>query len=568
MNGMQFGLRPLAVPQSGGRRMQVALAAALACMAGGAHSVELVADDDWQVRWDNTLTYNLGVRAQNADSRISTNVSYDESDNKFAQRGDIVTNMVSVISEFDATYQGRHGLRISASAWKDFAYDDQVAYAPGTFNGTVPYSALTSYTGNTYSDYTKRWYRQGAQLLDAFVYTSADFSGHRASLKVGRQTQYWGNSVFFPFHSISYGQANIDVGKSLANPGAEAKELFLPRGQVYGQVQLTPELALSGQYFFEWNRNRMPAGGTYLGIADFLFVGPDRGLLGPALVNRGQDFEPKDAGNHGLSLRWSPESMPSTTFGAYYRYFDETQPWAPMIGVVGGATNYHLSYATGVRLLGLSLDRQIGDVSAGFEVSYRRGTALNSNTGPLASDLTGREGARGNTLHMLANAQIGLTPNALYQTGIAVVEVAYSRLLDVTKNEALFKGANTAACGSKWVGCSTRDVVNLSALFSPQWLQVFPGIDFSAPVSATVGLLGNGATLSSGNQGTVSYSVGLTTTVRNQTTVGLSYKGYYSRVREGTAPYYAGGPEHYIAGNGTYQLNDRGWVALTVKSTF
>src|SRR3546814_17970349 len=90
------------------------------------------------------------------------------------------------------------------------------------------------------------------------------------------------------------------------SPGAEAKELFRPLANVSLQSQLTDSLSVAGQYFFEWQSFRYPEGGTYLGPVDFLFDGPDRQFISPALgfASRTVPSEPKDHGEWGLSARW------------------------------------------------------------------------------------------------------------------------------------------------------------------------------------------------------------------------------------------------------------------------
>src|SRR5690606_12028933 len=143
-------------------------------------------------------------------------------------------------------------------------------------------------------------------------------------------------------------------------------------------------------------------GGTYLGSAGFLFDGPDQ-MLGA--IPRSKNLEPKDGfhSDFGVKVGWTPVAG-GGNFGFHFRQCRETEPWAPLIGVdAAGNTNYHLAYADRVKMVGVSYDTAIGAYSAGFEASYRRNTALASGTGPLPSDLSGREGARGDTLHLIAN---------------------------------------------------------------------------------------------------------------------------------------------------------------------
>ena len=56
-------------------------------------------NNDLIIRWDNTVRYNLGVRAEARDSALANNATYDESDYKF-DRGEVVTNRLDLLSEF------------------------------------------------------------------------------------------------------------------------------------------------------------------------------------------------------------------------------------------------------------------------------------------------------------------------------------------------------------------------------------------------------------------------------------------------------------------------------------
>lgn len=563
-----------------------------------AYAIELPSVSDWSFRWDNTLQYNLGIRAQSINSNIGNNPVFNESDYKFSHAGDIVTNRISDLSEFDVVYQGNMGLRISGSGWKDFAYDSNVKFNPGNVAPAfpagalgpgspavpaTPYSALSSYSGNTYSAHTKRFYETGGQLLDAFTFANFDLLGHPTSIKVGRLTQYWGNALFFGSLGINYSQSPSDLIKASAAPGTQAKELALPRTQATFSTQITPTLSFTTQYFAEYYGNRLPEGGTYLGIVDFLFDGPNQAF---GSTPHGVNYEPTGFhGNYGFNLRWSPEWLVGTA-GVYYRHFDETQPWNPLFAFgSSGATNYHLSYATNVQLIGLSLDKQIGNLSTGFEVSYRQRTGLFNNSQVAdTGDLAGREGPRGNAVNVIANVLAGLTPTPLYDTGTALAEVAYVHKISVTSHAEQYQGVGTAACvapgggpGRKWDGCATNNAVGIAGLFDPQWLQVFPGVDLDAPLFAIFGIYGNGATLGvPAFQGDLTYTAGIHAFVRQRYNVTLQYNGYAGRhdgvtntgASNGIPNGTPGFPEYWATGNNSYMLSDRGWISLALSTTF
>src|SRR3974377_1408329 len=88
------------------RRRAAALAiATLFAAAGTAQAFEIdTGNDDLAVRWDNTVRYNLGMRAQSQDPAILKSPNYDDGDRNFSN-GSLVTNRFDVLSEFDLVYQ-------------------------------------------------------------------------------------------------------------------------------------------------------------------------------------------------------------------------------------------------------------------------------------------------------------------------------------------------------------------------------------------------------------------------------------------------------------------------------
>lgn len=557
------------------QRILIPAGLAAACMPFGVQAFQFNTPPDWQVQWDNTLRYNLGFRVKDVDDRIGNHPSFHQSDYKFSDSGDIVTNRVSVLSELDLVYQRRMGARISVSAWKDFAYDSKAETNPGEFAPGLPYSDLQGYRNGRYSGHTDRFYRQGGEVLDAFVFSNFQVADKPVYLRAGQYTEYWGGTLFFPFQAISYSQGALDVIKLATSPGTEAKEAFLPRPQIGVTAQLSDEWAVSAQYFFGFDPNRTPDGGTFLGGADFLWQGPDF-LAAPAFipgvgfvvaqVPHGKDSEPDSVNdNFGLRVMWAP-SDGSGVLGMYYRRFDEAQPWAPWITFASGQpASYRLAYNEGVELFGLSYDTNIGNNSTSFEVSYRSNTALNSRSSPLVPTKDG--GARGNVVNAVANIIVPLSRSVLWDTGTLTAELAFAHLLSVTDNKELYYGEDEPICvGGKWQGCSTRNWLAVAARFESQWLQVFPGVDLSMPISNTFGAYGNAAQLSGTNQGTHVYSAGIKAAIRQRLDVTLAYNGFYARTRGKTAT--PSGKSYYAGGNGPIGLNDRDWVSLTLKTSF
>ncbi|HEX8606389.1 MAG TPA: DUF1302 family protein, partial [Pseudoduganella sp.] len=501
--------------------------------AGGASAVDIQTGiRDVKLRWDNTLRYNLGLRAERPDARILNNPTFDESDGKF-DRGDVVTNRLDLLSEIDLSYRNLLGFRISGAAWYDRAYDDR------TVRSTVPGYA-SSYAGDRYNSHVSRYVNgPSGELLDAFVWGNLKLGNVPVNVKVGRQTNYFGEGLLIGAHAISYSQSPIDGVKAVTSPGIETKEVFLPESQLFLKAQVTPELALAGQYFFGWHESRLPYGGTFFAPADPFFEGPDRLPVAPngATLARAPSLTPGKRGNWGVSAKLNLEAIESSV-GLHYREFNDYNPWfgpnltgfvsVPGVGTV--PTAYRLAYPTDVKLVGVSGARVIGPVSVATDISLRKGGALNTDA---VSPVDG-QGPRGNTLHVVANGVYLLPASRFWDTGNFVAELAYSRLVKVTAHRELYKAVGEPSClapdgapdgapGGKGDGCSSKHYAALALLFSPQYLQVLPSWDLDIPLSLNYGLSGNAPSAGGGNEKSLSWSIGARMTFAQRYEFSLQY---------------------------------------------
>ena len=218
-------------------------------------------------------------------------------------------------------------------------------------------------------------------------------------------------------------------------------------------------------------------------------------------------------------------------------------------------------------------------LSTGFEASYRKDTALNSSLSNGIPGVPTTAGATGDIVNLIANAFVQLGSTPFYDAGTLIAELSYTHLARVTGNKSMFNGVGHAACadsvnpalpGDKWDGCASKNALALAVLFEPQWLQVFPSVDLSMPVSYTRGLKGNPA-YAAGSfyaQGAELYSIGLKATYKSKHSATLQYNGYSYRSGEsvnvpGLGESYAG-----FGGNGAVALNDKGWLQFTLKTSF
>jgi len=551
----------------------IAAASLLALAAGAAQAFEIdTGNSDLSVRWDNTIRGNLATRIESRDSKIGNSAVADEGTYSF-DKGDMVAKRADLLSEIDVIWQKRFGARVSGTAWYDGAYGNT-----SRSNPNAPLVNIPSYANHEYSDYTKRLYRGGSgEFLDAFVFGSFDAGDVPIKAKLGRHTVYWGESLLLGgnMHSVAYAQNPLDLQKGFATPGTEAKELFRPLNQLSMQAQVSDTLSIAAQYMFEWESFRYPEGGTYLGPVDFAFRGPDRQFLpgGLGFASNGGEVEPKQHGDWGLSARWSPAWLDGT-FGAYYRNYTDKLPQVLLTRVGAGTSRYNLIYAGDVDLYGFSLGKNVGGVSIGSEISYRKNTPLNAQVLGVAPGLPGEgetKGPRGDTWHGLVNA-LGVIPQtALFDAASWMAELTYSRLVTVRSGANLFNAVGYAPClangtsrlrnWDKGDGCATKDFLGVAVGFTPTWYQVFPGVDLQMPLTYSTGWNGNAATVFGGNESMGNYSIGLGADVQQKYRFDLKYIDFTGNYRDnGTA---------VTSQNGfTTLLKDRGFLSLTFKTTF
>lgn len=524
--------------------------------AGTAHAFNIeTGHPDLRLRWDNTLRLNYIHRVEGQDEHLLQQVNADDGNRNFDTG--MVSARVDLLSELDFAYKRYHGFRISAAAWYDYAYDRSLDNdSPSTSNHMVD-----GMPGIGLSDAARRYYRGvSGELLDAFGFTRVNLGGTTADLRLGRHVVYWGESLLGNgvVHGITYGQSGLDLAKSAAIPGTEAKELFRPLNQFSAQWRPSDTLSLAAQYFLQWEPFRIPEAGTFLGTNDVLLEGGESLIAaGGARFLRGPDIEPKNRGEWGVSARWTPDWLGNRTLGFYYRNFADKLPQAFLFPSTG---TYHLAYGDDIDLYGVSLAQQIGGLSVGTELSYRRNMPLVSDIAVL-TQLPARgevPGARGDTWHALINV-IGIRPgNVLWDALNWSSELTLSRVQKVTVNEALYKGRDDYAGG---IDKPTRNYVGVALNLAPTYYQVANGVDLFVPISVSYGLHGNAGVTSGGNKDAGSYAIGIGLDVLSRYRFDLRYTDYFGREAINAA-----GARVY---NGTNALlHDRGNVSLTFKTTF
>jgi hypothetical protein len=343
---------------------------------------------------------------------------------------------------------------------------------------------------------------------------------------------------------------------------------------------------------------------------------------------RGEDILPdENTRNYGLAVRWSPQWLDGTV-GAYYRRTYDMQAQlmltpglaaapAATCTAIGGqpvtptqciintnATNvadltqkgrygeYNAAFGEDIDIFGLSLSKNIGGISIGAELSYRENMPLvseavtvlpaplvNRSKGQISIDEvpeTGTPGALGNTMHGLVNLLGLIAETPLFDTASWNAELTWMTVLDVTQNEAVYKGRDNDVPSTQWAPYTLIDrpdenYFGLGVNFTPTWFQVFPSVDMYAPLSWSQGISGNSAVTSGGNDGAGTFGVGIAFDIRQKYRFDLKYVGVYGDYSQCTTPARVPTcvPGAMDVPNGVAAaISDRDFIALTFKTTF
>ncbi|WP_248798130.1 DUF1302 domain-containing protein [Pseudomonas sp. MWU13-2105] len=518
-----------------------------------AHALSIdTGNPDLQINWTTDFRLGMGWRTEGIAKSIGGDPTNHQSDYSVKQ-GEMWKRRLDVLTEMDVIYKDDYGARVSATGWYDNAYDDHDLKSNPSLQG------ISAYSDDKLSRSAQRYYNgPSGEILDAFVFGTFSLGDTPVSLKAGRHSIVWGVAQVDSSDAISWSQQPMNLQKGAEIPGASPKELAMPLTQLSFQSQLNDTVSVAGYYHLEWKPNRQSEGGTFLGGPDFLYSGDGRIYAGSApglgnfYINQGDVIEPrnKQSGNYGLQMTLTP-AWYGGTIGLVYRRMDEMQPWAanfevdPSDPITG--LRFHQVYNRGVDLFGLFTNFNWKDVSWGAEISYRRGTALDSNGGPnLGGSL---DGATGNTWHAIFNAQASLPRSSLYDTGVVVAELGYTYLDKVTHNQSAFNKCQDATDGP---GCGTRDASNFSLILMPSWLQVFPGVDLTGNLTlAGYGLQGNSPVPVGSAARSGAWATGVTADINMKYKVGVLYSDAFD-------------VEQRVGAMGS---TDRGRVTLTFQTS-
>ncbi|WP_348752415.1 DUF1302 domain-containing protein [uncultured Aquincola sp.] len=543
------------------RRHVVALAAMAACQA---QAFEFnTGDSELKLRWDNTVKYSAMARLQKPSAGLSrtafgptgvvgpNNLNQDDGDNNFS-RG-IVSNRLDLLSELDANWRNFGG-RLSAAAWYDGVYNRDNQNQSSSANHSPR---------NEFPAETRDLMGRKAEILDAFVFGRFDVADKPVTLRLGKHSLLWGESLFFGANGIAGGMAPLDLIKLQSVPSATFKEVARPTGKLSGQVQLSPEVSVGAYVAYEWEKTRLMPAGAYLSTSDTLGPGAERINAGPTGVFvRQSDLGARNGGQGGLQLRWRVDAI-DTDLGFYAIRYHATGPsniWNTLSGLPPAlsASSYRWVYHEGIRAFGMSFSKTVGEWGLAGEASYRQNTPLASSgqsvipaigvgTGYDNNDNPGY--AVGETAHLQFSWIASLGPNFLAQESSFVGEVAWNRRVKVTRNpEMLNPNADRTATALRFT-------------FSPSYRQVVPGLDLTPSV---------GLGYAWGNSSAVGPAFGINKGGDLSLGLGAVYLGNWNANLNYVRFLGPEGPTLDNANNAQFKqaLKDRNFVTLSLRTTF
>ena len=562
--------------------------------------IQVVEDSaSWKIAWTNTFRYSAMFRITDQDAALintpgKNSVNYDDGDSNF-DRG-LVSNRLDVLSELDAVYGDRFGVRLSGAGWYDQAYNSHNDN-PGFAGGAAPNQ--TSVSQDQFVHTTRRLHGRDVEVRDAFVFGKFG-DAHPTTARLGQHSVVWGESLFFAANAIAGAQNPFDVARLQADPTAQAKEFVLPVPQVSAQTQFGG-VTVASYYQFAWRSNRFPAVGSYFSTSDTFGSGAEHMWVDNGVyVDRRDDIEPDDGGQGGLRVRFNAWN---TDFGIYaLRFHDKTPQLVTTVGFALDETGpsavpngFVETFHQDTRLLGVSASHTFGNANVAIEASIRDHASLASSGGAVdvSEYLAGLKSfltqagdpsaafipvlpssdnqdhpayAVGKTAHVNLNTIWTPSPNALFEESTITAELAWNRMLSCDENCVSIDGTTPSALDPN----GTRDGVGMRVVFTPTYRQALSGLDLNVPFGASYApknsrplAVGPGILPAAGGG---DITLGLSGIYNNTWNISLQYTHFYgpadtllsSDYAEASAPPFTWGQT----------LRDRDFVSFNVRRSF
>ncbi|MET4000055.1 DUF1302 family protein [Marinobacterium sp. MBR-109] len=500
-----------------------------------------------------TLSYTASVRTSSPSDVYLNDPNNDDATRNF-DRGSLVNNRVNALGEIRLRHDN-----VGALLRGSVFYDD--VYRSSNDNNSLDTINKVGAV-NQFTDKTREMSGYDPRLLDAFVYGNFVIGEDKyLSVKAGRHIVAWGESLFFP--NISQGQLPVDAAVFNV-PGTEAKEGYLPVGQLSASLTLTDNLTLNAFYQYDWEKTRLNPVGDFFGSDTFgpgaqfirFGAGPITSLPNAGVINYAGEIEPSDSGQWGLGARYLLGN--STEIGLFhYRYHDRVGAlftdftgdtrYSSFDGFngctagVGGNPCYQLGYFDDIKLTGVSISSKVGDVQLGGDISYRDGAPVYLDNGAPA---------RGSYLQTNLNGVYIIGPSALAHQTTVMAEVVHERIHNV--EDLVVTGGLPGQAGTYNSYSQTRDNAVLAAAVFMDYPNLFSGWDLTTKAIWTQNIDGSGMASAGLGRDEKRLTLGADFKYLGNMQVGLTWVNYLSSANLDKGR----------------TMADRDYVSLSAKYTF
>lgn len=512
--------------------IRMALVVLVGGLAGQTHALSFQPSEELKIEWDTTLSYGLAWRTEGRDKRLSNGfpdpviANTDDGNNAF-DRGSLISNRASFLTEINLNWREDYGLFMRASGFYDDVYQQDNDNDTGTSNCFVGGQCASP---DHFSQETIDQHGKDVRLLDSYLYGSWDMAGRNLNLRLGDQVVSWGESLYIP-NGISGSQSPADATKA-NTPGVEVKEIFLPVGQLFGQIDLTDNIGLQAYYQYEWEKTEIDGVGSFFSVTDQMDEGGFTDAFG--MTRRLRDDKPSDKGQYGVAMTFMAEALNNTEFGLYYVRFHDKTPQLDFLSNWNDAA-YQVRYFDDIDLYGASFSTVLGETNVSGEISYRDGQPVLVDTGLVP------HAVRAETLQSQVSFIHVFSNTPLADTVTLNGEVGYNRVLSNDKAESFNVFLPDGMGGFFPLATPNSDQLyydksawgyTLSASFA--YLNVFDGWDLSVPLVFSQAVNGDSSLLGSFGMGEGDDRLGLGTTwtYLNNLTLEARYNAFLGNAKD------------------------------------